>query len=303
MMTIKEFAQLCSCNTQTLRYYDRIDLLKPAKTDKMTGYRYYHESQAIDFVKIKNLQSADFSIDQIKALLLAADEQIVEAFEEKIRNLTEKLEHIRKIQKSYLKEKKMMEKAVASMTEYITNQINDEEMMKEFGFNKEDKEKIKELINKYFTHHLLEGLKKGKGELTLQINDQLITGEDNVIEAIESLDGGSLKDTIIIGKEDTSFVMNEEFDLSMYELVWEKHGWNSVQEFLDEVPKMADGKEYTFFFELSKKDNSVGLTFAMCLIVSMVLRNDGRMINMGCDVDHSKDGKNHVKLYYKQAGV
>ena len=27
MMTIKEFASLCGCNTQTLRYYDKIDLL------------------------------------------------------------------------------------------------------------------------------------------------------------------------------------------------------------------------------------------------------------------------------------
>ncbi|MBQ6797900.1 MAG: MerR family DNA-binding transcriptional regulator, partial [Oscillospiraceae bacterium] len=26
MMTIKEFASLCGCNTQTLRYYDKIDL-------------------------------------------------------------------------------------------------------------------------------------------------------------------------------------------------------------------------------------------------------------------------------------
>ena len=62
MMTIKQFAQLCSCNAQTLRYYDRIGLLKPAQVDSWTGYRYYEEKQAVDFVKIKNLQLADFSI-------------------------------------------------------------------------------------------------------------------------------------------------------------------------------------------------------------------------------------------------
>ena len=63
MMTIKEFASLCNCNTQTLRYYDKIDLLKPVKVDQWSGYRYYEKSQAIDFVKIKNLQAADFTID------------------------------------------------------------------------------------------------------------------------------------------------------------------------------------------------------------------------------------------------
>ena len=30
-MTIKEFAGLCGCNPQTLRYYDSVGLLKPAR--------------------------------------------------------------------------------------------------------------------------------------------------------------------------------------------------------------------------------------------------------------------------------
>ena len=53
MMTIKEFAQLCKCSTQTLRYYDKVDLLKPSSVDKWSGYRYYEKSQAVNFVKIK----------------------------------------------------------------------------------------------------------------------------------------------------------------------------------------------------------------------------------------------------------
>ena len=64
-MTIKEFARLCNCNPQTLRYYDRMDLLKPVKVDPYSGYRYYNEEQAIQYVKIKNLQLAGFSIDEI----------------------------------------------------------------------------------------------------------------------------------------------------------------------------------------------------------------------------------------------
>ena len=31
MITIQRFARLCECNTQTLRYDDRIGLLTPAK--------------------------------------------------------------------------------------------------------------------------------------------------------------------------------------------------------------------------------------------------------------------------------
>ena len=55
MITIKEFASLCGCSAQTLRYYDRIDLLKPVKVDPWSAYRYYNKSQAVDFIKIKNL--------------------------------------------------------------------------------------------------------------------------------------------------------------------------------------------------------------------------------------------------------
>ena len=52
-MTIKEFARLCGCNPQTLRYYDHVNLLKPVKVDQWSGYRFYEEEQALAFVKIK----------------------------------------------------------------------------------------------------------------------------------------------------------------------------------------------------------------------------------------------------------
>ena len=80
MITIKEFSKLCKCNTQTLRYYDSIDLLKPIYVDQSTGYRYYLKEQSLDFIKIKNLQQADFSIEEIKSLLEKNDEEIYQAF-------------------------------------------------------------------------------------------------------------------------------------------------------------------------------------------------------------------------------
>ena len=83
-MTIKEFALICGCNPQTLRYYDQIALLKPVKVDMWSGYRFYDEEQAYVFVKIKNLQKAGFTIDEIKGLLDKDNLVIYQAFEEKI---------------------------------------------------------------------------------------------------------------------------------------------------------------------------------------------------------------------------
>ena len=84
MITIQGFAKLCGCSTQTLRYYDRIGLLTPARVDEWTGYRYYEEEQAMQFVKIKNLQQADFSIEEIRPLLREDGERLQEAFARKI---------------------------------------------------------------------------------------------------------------------------------------------------------------------------------------------------------------------------
>ena len=91
MITIQGFAKLCGCNTQTLRYYDRIGLLAPAKVDQWTGYRYYEEEQAMLFVKIKNLQMADFSIEEIKTLLNEDEDHLMAAFDRKIREQKEAL--------------------------------------------------------------------------------------------------------------------------------------------------------------------------------------------------------------------
>ena len=41
MLSIGEFSKICKVTVKTLRYYDRIGLLKPVHVDDMTGYRYY----------------------------------------------------------------------------------------------------------------------------------------------------------------------------------------------------------------------------------------------------------------------
>ncbi len=84
MITIQGFAKLCGCNAQTLRFYDRIGLLTLARVDSWTSYRYYEEEQAVRFVKIKNLQRADFSIEEIKTLLEADEDSLMQAFDGKI---------------------------------------------------------------------------------------------------------------------------------------------------------------------------------------------------------------------------
>ena len=137
-MIIKEFAKLCDCNPQTLRYYDSIGLLKPVKVDRYTGYRYYSAEQALQYLKIKKLQDAFFSIEEIKELLNASDDIIYEALDKKITEQQAKLLEIKKIQKSYQKEMKVMKEKITDVKEKLMKSSMEVDYKNEFGISKDE---------------------------------------------------------------------------------------------------------------------------------------------------------------------
>ena len=122
-MTIKEFARLCGCNPQSLRYYDHVNLLKPVKVDQWSGYRFYEEEQALAFVKIKNLQKAGFTIEEIKELLGKDNLVIYKAFDAKIAEEEKRLQEIKAIQKSYQTEMTDMKKKLETMRDMYSQMI------------------------------------------------------------------------------------------------------------------------------------------------------------------------------------
>lgn len=52
MLRISDFAQLRRVSTKALRLYDRLDLLRPARVDRQTGYRYYSATQLLRLNRI-----------------------------------------------------------------------------------------------------------------------------------------------------------------------------------------------------------------------------------------------------------
>ena len=217
MMTVKEFAQLCSCNAQTLRYYDKIDLLKPVKVDPWSGYRYYNPAQAIDFVKIKNLQAADFTIDEIKGLLALPDQQVYEAFDRKIAEQTQKLARIREIQRSYLTEKTVMEKIVHSITNYILSNCTNLDALREFGLTPEDAPGVLSSLRTYLNQMMVTD--GDWNEATLSVNGEITQGGEQVLERLSTLTEENLSDTVLLG--DTTIAQANDFDPEGYISLWE----------------------------------------------------------------------------------
>ncbi len=65
LFTIGEIGKLFHINIRTLRYYDAAGLLKPEKTDPVTGYRYYSTKQFERLNTIKYLRALDMPIERI----------------------------------------------------------------------------------------------------------------------------------------------------------------------------------------------------------------------------------------------
>ncbi len=300
-MTIKEFARLCACTTQTLRYYDKIDLLKPVKVDHWSGYRYYDAKQAIDFVKIKNLQAADFTIEEIKKLLTLSDQQVYDSFAQKIAEQIQKLERIREIQQSYLAEKNTMEQIIHSLTDYILSMCSHPESLTELGLTASDAPAILACLKKYMTDIATTSIPRE--EVSLIVNGEVVHGQEAVQSRIYSLSKENLGDTIILN---TGFGYSMEHthdadpDYSDHAVIWEQQGWKHVYEFIDALPHLERGKQYCLWLRTNNVAYSDDLSFAMFLLGAILHKQRLEDVTVNCSVSASPDKKNHFKLLCKQ---
>jgi DNA-binding transcriptional MerR regulator len=69
MFSIGEFSKLARVTVDTLRHYDALGLLKPAKVDPFTGYRYYSARQLMSLKRIVALKEVGFSLEEIARIL------------------------------------------------------------------------------------------------------------------------------------------------------------------------------------------------------------------------------------------
>ncbi|MFC1942354.1 MerR family transcriptional regulator [Chloroflexota bacterium] len=68
MFKIGDFSKLSFVTVKTLHYYDEIGLLKPAKVDRFTGYRYYSADQLPRLNYIAALKNLGLSLEEIATL-------------------------------------------------------------------------------------------------------------------------------------------------------------------------------------------------------------------------------------------
>ncbi len=269
-MTIKEFARLCGCNPQTLRYYDHVELLKPVEVDRWSGYRYYEEKQALAFVKIKNLQKAGFTIEEIKELLDQDNAVICKAFDARIAAEEKRLQEIKDIRKSYQAEMTDMQKKLETIRNMVKESMEAYDPAEEFGLDKDSYSHMVESVNGFF-------------ESMISRND------DSDFEYSEYSDSDKSAEE----PDYADLLHNPD-----YEIVYEKHGWSRVKDFFEEFSALEEGWDYAMVFLLSKdkSNHNAFVNTAIGMLLNCNPKNPDKKRSLSCNVSDSKDGQNHFWL-------
>ena len=242
MIKIKEFASLCQCSTQTLRYYDQINILSPAYVDDENNYRYYEKNQLFDYIKIKNLQLADFSIDEIKQLLTSSDEAIYYAFDQKIDRINDKLVSILKIKETYHIENSTMERVFQIIKENFEEAFQPELVKQEYNLNETE-------LNEYVAEwesmiiNALGSDDYGKGFTQSGLTEEQILQAVNQFKALNSKPGTKI-------------------NVADYTVLEAFHGWTYLHEIMADLCRVKDGDKIIYCLDVAPEKLALSL---LCL--------------------------------------
>ena len=189
MYKIKDLANLSGVTTRTLRYYDKIDLLKPAKiTD--SGYRLYGEEETKLLQEILFLKELDFSLEEIKEILLNKEVDQLTFFTAQHQALLEKKKHLNHVIT-------LMEKTIKEAKGEL--KMTDSERFKAFKEKEIQKNRSKygkEVISKYGE----ESLNQSEEKFLKLSKEELLEEQVLIEEKLINL----LKEEVVI-PSDTAF--------------------------------------------------------------------------------------------------
>ncbi|HHX68400.1 MAG: GyrI-like domain-containing protein [Miniphocaeibacter sp.] len=129
MLTIGQFSKISNTTVKTLHYYDEINLLKPAKVDEYSGYRYYNIDQLDDMILIQKFKKYGFSLDEVKNVISNSNnnKKLINMIKEKRKKLKIKISESNYLLKVMEKDLNILEKGdnIMAYMDNIEIKIND----------------------------------------------------------------------------------------------------------------------------------------------------------------------------------
>ncbi len=100
--TTGQFAKLANVSERTLRYYDKIGLLKPSKIKK-NGYRNYSKDDLFRLQKIILLKKLGFPLEEITIMLVENDEGWVDTLRMQVNLVDQKIRYFSSLKETLKK--------------------------------------------------------------------------------------------------------------------------------------------------------------------------------------------------------
>lgn len=110
LYTIGEVSKLANVSIKALRYYDKIDLFKPAYVDPTTNYRYYKDSQFPHLNLIKSLKYIGAPLQDMKRMGGLEEDELFAFLTEQELLVRKKLDRLLEIEQMIMKVKERIQK-------------------------------------------------------------------------------------------------------------------------------------------------------------------------------------------------
>jgi DNA-binding transcriptional MerR regulator len=128
LFSIGEFSQISGLSVKALRFYDEKGLLKPARVDAVTDYRYYDAACAERARVIARLRELQFSLDDIARILAECGDE------------SDLLEALRRQQRAIAERMRADRKVVGLLEKMIAQETRAAELVKGSSFKVEEKQ-------------------------------------------------------------------------------------------------------------------------------------------------------------------
>lgn len=258
MLQINKFAKLCHCKASLLRYYDSHGILVPCYIDDLTGYRYYQSEQALDFYRIKQLQSCGLSIKEIKACKNKSDDEVIGILNMKLNEQKQIVNSIENLIHTY----------------------------------QEDKMKLEETVNKFNKQHLL-NVESKDNKLNLSIHgNNLCLNFNKKTDKIAELLNTMQKQSLIYFEDFDDLTMYENETWNYTKIA---SGWNTKNELLKMIEQsQIDKKICIHLFNINESINLFDIADIMNLADENGYHTDTSLFN----VSLSLDGINNYAIVY-----
>jgi DNA-binding transcriptional MerR regulator len=159
---IGQFACKASVSIRTLRYYDKMGLLKPTHYSE-AGYRLYTSEDLVSLQQILALKFLDFSLEEIKCCLQVGPKGLPEVLAQQKAMLREKRAQLDTIVEAIEKTEQLLQtdqcdwEAIVSVIQVI--QMNQKNDWQNKYFTPEQRQKMQELSDMAYTEEARQKLK------------------------------------------------------------------------------------------------------------------------------------------------